>query len=108
MQVAGHVGKGEVGVPVHRDIGRISILAHADGARIKDRIMGHLVWRAFGADQTCTVSTHSLSSSLWSGCVSNPAVNGIASALIHSYPAEEAIGRRGCEGPVACICYVAV
>lgn len=53
VQVAGHVGEGEVRVAVDGDIGRVPVLAHADGAGVVDSVVRHLVRRALGADQPC-------------------------------------------------------
>ena len=61
MQVTGHVGEGEAGVPVDGDVRRVPVLSHAYGARIMDRIVRHLVRRALSADETYAPITASLS-----------------------------------------------
>ena len=54
VQVGGHVGEGEGGVAVDGDLWRGRVLAHADAARVVDRVVGHLQRRAARADQACS------------------------------------------------------
>ena len=62
VQVAGHVGEGELRVAVDADLRRVAILAHADGSRIVDGIVRHLARRALRADDACRSGQHA-----WTG-----------------------------------------
>lgn len=50
MEVAGHVGEREFGVAEDLNLGRLPVLAHADGARVRDGVLRHRPRRQLGAD----------------------------------------------------------